>query len=100
MSFVVSPRAEADLKEIIDYISADSPKAAARVLSDIEAAMELLDLFPLMGHPRADVPASEYRFWTVFNYIIVYRAHRDDVTIVRVVHGHRDIPQVLAESGE
>jgi toxin ParE1/3/4 len=97
MSFIVSPRAETDIQEIIDYIAQDSPAAAIRVLNELEAAMDLLASFPGIGHPRADVRNPDYRFWNVFNYVVAYRTLKREVTIVRVVHGHRDISNLLSD---
>lgn len=74
-------QAEEDLIEIWIYIAQDNPGATDRVLADN----------PLMGRLRPNI-APELRYFTVGNYLILYRTVRDGIQIVRVIHGARDLP--------
>lgn len=66
MSFLLSPLAEDDLAEILDYIVRDDPAAARRVRDEIFAAIHKLAENPLLGHVRQDLaPDRELRFWRV-----------------------------------
>ena len=91
MRFRFTPLAEADLSEIIDYLSSESsPDRAAAVLRAIvDAAGKLADM-PGMGHSRADLTDEPVLFWTVYSYLIVYRPETRPLEIIRVVHGSRD----------
>jgi len=38
------------------------------------------------------------RFWPVFSYLIVYDPLKKPVEIVRVLHGKRDVEEILERS--
>ncbi len=50
---------------------------------------------PGKGHTRADVRDVRYRFWSVYSYIIAYRFDEETVTIVRIVHGRRNVRKIF-----
>jgi len=87
-------QAEEDLIEIWIYIAQDNPKAADRVLDDIEERFNALADNPLIGRLRPDI-APELRYFTVGKYLILYRTVPDGVQIVRVIHGARDLPYLF-----
>ena len=95
MKLRITPQADADLDGIWNYIARDSPDAADRVENDLHAAMNLLAEFPGIGHTRQDVGSSDYRFWRVYSYLIVYRVESDALIVVRVVHGSRALREEL-----
>jgi toxin ParE1/3/4 len=86
--------ADADLDSIWLYIAADSIPAAERQIQRIEAAERRHSEFPEPGPARPDLH-PDLRSWTVGNYLLFYRIDPDAVTIVRVVHGARDLPAAL-----
>jgi plasmid stabilization system protein ParE len=53
--FVLHPDALTDLTEIWEYIAADNPGAADRVLEEIFEAIRAPVPFPLLGHQRSDL---------------------------------------------
>jgi toxin ParE1/3/4 len=70
-------------------------EVAADVLTDrFYAAFELLSHTPFFGALRDDV-RKELRHVVVSPYIILYRATRTKVTIVRIVHERRDLPSLF-----
>ncbi len=91
-----SHRAEADLVDIWIHIAADSPSAAERVILRIEAAENRLAEFPEMAPPRDDLRPS-VRAWAVGDYLILYRIEPDAVVIVRILHGARDLGDLLGD---
>lgn len=88
--YVVSPRALNDLAAIDDYISADNPAAAERLLESFRETFALLASVPEAGRRRDEVIAG-IRSFPVGSYVIFYRIIRGRVEIVRVLHGSRDI---------
>ncbi len=98
MKLRISPRADADLDAIWDYIARDSPRAADRVENDLHTALHLLADQPGIGHRRPDVTVRDYRFWRVYSYLIVYRMEADGLLVVRVLHGSRDLRRQLRQS--
>jgi plasmid stabilization system protein ParE len=55
MTYRISRRANADIESICDYIAKDNPNAADEVDERIHGTIQMLALFPGMGHSRADV---------------------------------------------
>lgn len=95
----LTPLAERDLEEIVDYISEESGRDRAHaVLREILAAAERLAGMPGMGHGRADLTGEPVRFWSVYSYLIVYRPEVRPLEVVRVVSGRRDVKAALGES--
>jgi plasmid stabilization system protein ParE len=50
---------------------------------------------PRMGHTRPDVTDRDVRFWPNGSYLIVYRQLPATLQIVAVLHGARDVPEVM-----
>ena len=48
-----------------------------------------------MGHLRTDLAQEPLRFWPVYSYLIIYRPDAEPLEIVRVLHGARDVAQLL-----
>jgi toxin ParE1/3/4 len=83
-------QADADLDAVWLHIATDSVAAADRLIKRIEDAEERLGVFPELGQARPDVRPG-LRYFPVSPYLIFYRIDPDAVTIVRVIHGHRDL---------
>ncbi len=92
--FKLLPAAEQDLQEIWLYIAQDNPKAADKLLDRIEAQCELLANHPQLGPARDDI-AKGLRYYPLANHLILYRIVKKNIEIVRVVHGARNILDLL-----
>jgi toxin ParE1/3/4 len=92
---LIQPQARLDLLEIWHHIAQDSPSAANRVADKIDANIRALTEMPGKGHARADVRIPGYRFWSVYSYVIAYRYDDADLTIIRVVHGRRNLRRLF-----
>ena len=90
-------QAEEDLLQIWLYIAEDSPKAADRLLDQFEKKCALLAASPLIGTPCPEL-ARDLRFLIFANYVLFYCADRDCVTVIRVLHGARDIGNLFGQS--
>jgi plasmid stabilization system protein ParE len=78
----------------------DSRDAAERVEMEILATCHRLAKHPRMGRKRQDVTMLPVRFWTMTkfpNYVIVYRPETNPLQVVAVLHGKRDLKEVLKE---
>ena len=93
--FLFGRYVEGDLREIRDHISKDSPEAARRLMIRLVDAFRLLATRPALGYTREDLQAPWLRFWPVESYLVIYRAGRQPIEIVAVVHGARDVPTVI-----
>jgi len=87
--------AERWLKDIYDYIAADNPTAAARVVNGIYEKAQLLTRFPATGYLYEN-PEDEIRILLYGHYRITYLIRRDgDIDILGVFHGALDIDRYL-----
>lgn len=93
----VAPRAEADLDGIWLYVAKDSGsiEIANRLIDNITDRFFTLSRFPYIGRSREDFGPG-YRSLAVGEYVILYRVESDEALILRVVHGRRDLEEVLA----
>jgi plasmid stabilization system protein ParE len=93
-----TPRATEDLDAIWWFIAQDNRDAANRVEAEIVATCLRLAEKPRMGTRRQDLTLTQVRFWTVTkfpNYVIVYFPETIPMQVVAVLHGKRDLKEVL-----
>jgi toxin ParE1/3/4 len=90
MKIIVSDEADNDLMQIFSYLSQRSPQATQSLLDEINRRFVNLESFPLLGAPRPDL-GQDVRSAVVSPYMVLYAVRRDHVTILRVLHGGRDI---------
>jgi len=96
---VLSPQARRDLLDAVRWIAKDNP-AAARALRDaVAGAAARIGGHRLIGTLRPELADEPYRFLTLsgFPYVIVHDAERRPPLIVRILHGARDLPEVLRD---
>jgi toxin ParE1/3/4 len=97
-NLVIREQARLDLLEIWNFIAERSRDAADRVGEELEAAiLDLLDA-PGHGHVRIELASEKYRFWRVYSYLIAYRYDEEALTVVRVVHGSRDLRRFFRDN--
>jgi len=84
-----------DLDEIAAYIQRDSDKYARIVVEKIRAATRDLAKYPLMGRVVPELSLEELRERIVYSYRIFYRVRGDRVTIIAVLHGARQVTDIL-----
>ncbi len=94
MGVIVSEEAQEDVIAIWDHISGDNPGAADAFIDHIDAKFEMLARNPHAGRQRDEL-ACGIRSVVLGDYVIFYRITTPDVTIMRVVHGARDIPTLF-----
>ena len=91
---VILPAARADLIEIGDFIAQDNPGRALSFLAEIEAKMQEAFERPESFPARDDVCAG-LRSARHGRYLIFFLNADEEVQIVRVLHGARDLPRIL-----
>jgi plasmid stabilization system protein ParE len=97
LAYRLTDRAEADVRAIADFIAADSVDSAVRVVLAFEDAFALLASRPGIGHAREDLTDRALKFWSVYSYLVVYDPASHPLTIVAVLHGARNVEQILKE---
>ncbi len=68
-----------------------SVEIADRVVDSITDRFSLLATHPHIGRHRDDDLRPGLRSFSVGDYVIIYRVENEDVLILHVIHGRRDI---------
>lgn len=98
-TYRLTERAEADVEAIADFIAGDSVDAAVKVVLALEDAFVLLASRPGIGHLRQDLTDRPLKFWSVYSYLVVYEPDSNPLTVVAVLHGARNVAEILREIG-
>lgn len=98
MHLVWTPRARADLDQIIAFIAENNPDAAERIADYIYVAVAQLCEQPGLGRPGRKHGTRELivrkAAWDS-GYIIPYRVRREQVELLAVIHSARQWPADL-----
>ena len=57
--------------------------------------MALLAATPGAGHYRKDLTNEDVKFFSVYSYLIVYRPETKPLQIASILHGRRDVEEIL-----
>ena len=93
---IFTPQADDDVFAILTYIARDSISRSDSFLETLNERCQLLADNPKMGRTRNELRAG-LRSWPIGNFLICYRLLDDDIEIVRVLHGARNIAAILDE---
>jgi toxin ParE1/3/4 len=93
MAHRIAPEAEAELDDIWYYVAnqSGSIEIADRVMDSITDRFFLLARFPHMGRRRDEDLRPGLRSFVVGEYIIIYRVDDEDVLVLHVIRGSRDL---------
>jgi len=88
-----APQADLDLDDIWHYIAAKSSSAdiADRLVDSITDRFFLMASHPYLGRARDEDLRPGLRSFPVAEYVIIYRIDGEDVVILRVLRGSRNI---------
>jgi toxin ParE1/3/4 len=93
--FVLHPDALTDLSEIWEYIAADNPGAADRVLEEIHEAIRALVPFPPNGPPTLRSDFATAAFHPIRDLLVGYAPDEKPLLVLAILHGRRS-PRVIA----
>jgi toxin ParE1/3/4 len=97
MQLLITPLAAYDLEEIGDFIAQDNPVRAGSFVAELRSHCEKICLNPA-GYRRRPELSDDLRACVHGNYVIFFESTAEKVTIVRILHSARDIPEVLNPS--
>jgi plasmid stabilization system protein ParE len=96
--YVLAPEAAVDLVQIWGYIRQKADvEIADRVEAVIRQKIDFLVRNPGSGHSRNDLTEEPVRFFPVYSYLIVYRPESKPLQVVAILHGYRDVQQILRD---
>lgn len=85
------------LRDIFDYIAADDPDAARKVVTGIYEKAQLLRRFPEIGYKYRTEAEGEVRILLYGHYRIAYLlAASGNIDVLGVFHGALDIDRYLS----
>lgn len=92
--YVLLPRAQADLDDIIKYLAVDlaSPNAAGRFLDEFEQRMTSVCMFPEM-YPMSRLPEVAergYRAMPILRYVALYAFRDGRIVVAHIFHAAQD----------
>ena len=94
--YLLTTPAKRDLTEINLYIMEQSSPAISRaVIAKILATIKNIGANPDIGHQREDLTNRPLKFLTVYQYQVVYDPTTRPVQIIRILHGNRNLPNLL-----
>jgi toxin ParE1/3/4 len=94
MQLLITPLAARDLEEIADYIALDNPNRAGSFVAELRAHCQKICLNPL-GYRRRPELSDNLRSCAHGKYVIFFESTTQQVTIIRILHGARDIPDIF-----
>ena len=84
-----------DLRSIRDWVAAEGkPEAAKRLADKIRRRVSGLPDHPRVGRRVPEFPDSAYREVFVGPYRIVYEPSGEQIVILRIWHGRRDLSRI------
>ena len=97
MAHQVAPQAEAELDSIWYYVANESGsiEIADRLIDSITERFLLLSRNPRLGRRRDEELRPGLRSFPAGEYIILYRIEVEDVLILHVIRGSRNIEALL-----
>ena len=95
--YSVAPEAKDDLQQIWRHLLGQAGLALAdRIQGELVDAFEGLAKSPGKGHKRTDLTTRNVLFFSLYQYMIVYR-RAAMVEIVAVLHGKRNVKKLLKD---
>jgi toxin ParE1/3/4 len=97
MALFLAPKVAAELDEIWYYVARESgnPQIADRLIDSITARFFLLSTHPFLGRPRDKELRPGLRSFPVGNYLVIYKVKGEDVLVLHVAHGNRDLASLF-----
>jgi antitoxin ParD1/3/4/toxin ParE1/3/4 len=96
--YVLAPEAARDLVEIWSYLEQQTSVALAEhVESVIRERIAFLAENPGAGHWRRDLTSEDVKFFPVYSYLVVYRPNTKPLQVVSILHGKRDVEEILKQ---
>ena len=94
MKLKFSDKADQDLENIGDYIAKDSPRRAVTFIDELQLHCKRASEQPYAYPARGDLGPG-LRMAVHGKYLILFRPEGNTVFIERIVHGARDLHNIL-----
>lgn len=95
----ISPKAGQDLEAIGDYIAQDNPEAALQFVLNLRKQCQRIAKYPLAYREKPEL-GKGIRIAPVGRYLVFFKLSENEVTIVRILHGARDMNAFVVDDDE
>ncbi|MDD4891297.1 MAG: type II toxin-antitoxin system RelE/ParE family toxin [Phycisphaerae bacterium] len=92
--YTMTDVAEVDLVEAGVYIARDNPSAADRFVDQLEHVCQMLADNPSAGRRRDELGLG-LRSFPCGSFVVFYRQRKNEILVVRVVHGARNLTSLF-----
>jgi toxin ParE1/3/4 len=99
MTLVLSRLALAELDEILGFVAERSPLGAKHVEARFRRAFDLIVRHPEAAQRLEQRPDVRRLPLARFPYVIYYEVAKDQVTVLRILHGAREQPWDESQRG-
>ncbi|MFU7529181.1 type II toxin-antitoxin system RelE/ParE family toxin [Qipengyuania sp. ASV99] len=99
MNFAFTPDAQVDLLDIGETIARDNPERAASYVAELLDRTAQIAGQPTLYRMRPEW-GSAVRSARFGNYLILFEVSEEGVTILRYLHGRRDIETIMSGDAE
>jgi len=93
------PSFQQELNAIVEYIifTLEAPRAASNLLDELEKSINNLKKFPLAHRLYRPIKpiATEYRMFTVKNYLVFYVVLNQTIEVHRIIYKKRDLSRLI-----
>ena len=90
MQLLITPLAAQDLESIGDYIAEDNPMRAESFVAELFTQCQKICLNPVGYRLRPEL-SDDLRSCAHGNYVIFFEPTQNQVSIIRILHGARDL---------
>jgi len=95
-SFRLSAEAQIDYFDAFDFIAGYSPRAVFKWEARMLETFRHLAIWPQTGMIRPEFGPPNIRFWVVDEYLVLYNSASNPVEIIAILHGARDLSELIA----
>jgi toxin ParE1/3/4 len=96
LPIIRTAQAESDLEDILDYLDQRNPQAAERFAAAVDGRCAQLSHLPEIGRARQELGPG-LRSLVIEQYLLFYRITPIAIEVLRILHGARDLNQILTE---
>lgn len=91
MKLIWTEPAVLDLEKIKEYVSRDSEYYALNLIENIFESVEKLKEFPNIGRVVPEYQDKKLREILYYNYRIIYKVKDNQLAVLAIIHGAREI---------
>lgn len=98
LTYTFTLQAEEDFLQIVNYFAVENPVVATRFIDAVEMSCELIVEYPEIGRTVDYIHQQSTRRLQVKGfkkYVLFYRLFEQQVEVVRMCHGSRDLPSLF-----